>query len=254
MIVQNRSVMTRMAETLAGNQLLAALPPEDFARIAPLFVTTPARPRQTLHKQGEAVTQVYFPTGGAVSLVKTLGDGHAAEIATIGKEGMVGTHVFFGEAQSPGDVIVQVAIGDICALPTDAFNVEMARRGAFYDVMMRYCAALTNQIMQTSACNSLHSAEQRVCRWLLTTQERVGMDEFPLTHDLLADMLGVRRPTVTLIVGTLQRARLIAFHRGHLTILDRDGLEAACCECYTTVIAGFSRLLPHRFDSINVGR
>jgi CRP-like cAMP-binding protein len=123
-----------------------------------------------LHKQGEVVTHVYFPTGGAVSLVKTLGDGHAAEIATIGKEGMVGTHVFFGEAQSPGDVIVQVAIGEICALPTD------------------------------------------------------------------------------------KRAGLIAFRRGHLTILDRDGLEAACCECYTTVIAGFSRLLSHRFDSIDVAR
>jgi CRP-like cAMP-binding protein len=248
MIVQHRSVINRIADDVAGNQLIAALPAEDFARIGPLFVITPSRPRQMLHKQGETVTHVYFPTGGAVSLVKTLSDGHAAEIATIGKEGMVGTHVFFGEAQSPGDVIVQVAIGDICALPAVAFNAEMSRRGAFYDVMMRYCAALTNHIMQTSACNSLHSAEQRVCRWLLTTQERVGMDEFPLTHDVLAEMLGVRRPTVTLIVGTLQRAGLIAFRRRHVTILDRDGLEAACCECYTIAMAGFSRLLPERFE------
>jgi CRP-like cAMP-binding protein len=228
-------------DALAGNKLLAALPAEDFARIAPLFVTIPSRPRYTIHKQGDLVTHAYFPTGGTVSLVRTLSDGHAAEIATIGNEGMVGTHLYFGEAQSPGDVIVQVACGDIHAFPADAFNAEMARRGAFYNITMGYCAALTNQIMQTSACNSLHSAEQRVCRWLLMTHERVGMDVFQLTHDLLAEMLGVRRPTVTLIVGSLQRAGLISFQRGRVTILDRDGLEAACCECYATVSAGCSR-------------
>ena len=246
---QHRSVVASIAPTLSGNKLLAALPAEDFARLAPLFVTVPSRPKHTLHKQGETLTHVYFPTGGTVSLVKNLSDGHAAEIATIGNEGMVGTHVFFGEVQSPGDVVVQVAYGDIYALPIDAFNAEMSRRGAFYNVAIRYCAALTNQIMQTSVCNSLHTAEQRACRWLLMTHERVGMDEFPLTHDLLAEMLGVRRPTVTLVVGGLQRAGLIGFRRGHVTILDRDGLEAASCECYATVNASFSRLLPHRPES-----
>jgi CRP-like cAMP-binding protein len=246
---QHRSVISSIPHTLAGNKLLAALPAEDFARLAPLFVAVPSRPKHTLHKQGETVTHVYFPTGGTVSLIKTLSDGHAAEIATIGHEGMVGTHVFFGEVHSPGDAIVQVAHGDMYALPVDAFNAEMSRRGAFYNVTIRYCAALTNQIMQTSVCNSLHSAEQRTCRWLLMTQERVGMDEFPLTHDLLAEMLGVRRPTVTLIVGGLQRAGLIGFRRGHVTVLDRDGLEAKCCECYATMSASFSRLLPHCSES-----
>jgi CRP-like cAMP-binding protein len=220
------------------------LPTEEVTRLAPSVITVPSRARQALHKQGEPITHVYFPTGGAVSLVKTLSDGHAAEIATVGREGMIGTHVFFGEGQSPCDAIVQVANGEIYAVAVDAFNAEMYRRGAFYNVMIRYCAALTNQIMQTSACNSLHSAEQRTCRWLLTTHERVEMDEFALTHDFLAEMLGVRRPTVTLIVGSLQRAGLISFRRGRVTILDRDGLQAACCECYTTVKASFSRLLP----------
>jgi CRP-like cAMP-binding protein len=239
-------VVASIPNSLASNKLLAALPIEDFARLAPLFVAVPLRPKQTLHKQGQSVSHVYFPTGGTVSLIKTLSDGHAAEIATIGNEGAVGVYVFFGEMQSPGDAIVQVTHDEIYSLPVDVFSAEMHRRGAFYNVMIRYCAALTNQIMQTSVCNSLHSAEQRTLRWLLTTHERVGMDEFPLTHDFLAEMLGVRRPTITLVLGSLQRAGLIGFRRGHVTILDRDGLEAAGCECYATVKASFSRLLPQR--------
>ena len=241
---QYRPVAPSVPNALANNKLLASLPVDDFTRLAPSFTTVPARARQTLHTQGEPITQVYFPTGGAVSLVKTLSDGHSAEIATIGSEGMIGMHVFFGENLSPCDAIVQVANGAIYAVPVDAFNAEMHRRGAFYNLMIRYCAALTNQIMLASVCNSLHSAEQRTCRWLLTTHECVGMDDFPLTQDLVAEMLGVRRPTITLIVGNLQRAGLISVRRGHVTILDRDGLEAACCECYATVKASFSRLLP----------
>lgn len=246
---QDRPVVASIPNALANNKLLGTLPAEDFTRLASSLITVPARVRQTLHTQGEPVTQVYFPTGGAVSLVKTLSDGHSAEIATVGREGMIGMHVFFGENVSPCDAIVQVASGDMYALAVDAFNAEMHRRGAFYNLMIRYCAALTNQIMLASVCNSLHSAEQRTCRWLLTTHECVGMDDFPLTQDLVAEMLGVRRPTITLIVGNLQRAGLISVRRGHVTILDRDGLQAASCECYTTVKASFSRLLPQRFGS-----
>jgi CRP-like cAMP-binding protein len=234
---------------LSNNKLLSALPIEDFARLSPSFVNLPCRSKQTLQKQGEAVHHVYFPTGGALSLIKTLSDGQSAEIATIGNEGMLGTHVFFGEIHAPGSVLVHVANGDLCALAVDEFNAEMSRKGPFYNLMMRYCAALTNQIMQTSVCNSLHSVEQRAQRWLLLTHDRVGMDEFPLTHDLLAEMLGVRRPTVTLIAGSLQRAGLIGFRRGYVTILDRNGLEAACCECYATVKTSFSHLFPQRLGS-----
>jgi CRP-like cAMP-binding protein len=235
--------------SLSNNKLLSALPIDDFARLSSSFVSVPFRSKQRVHRQGEAVHHVYFPTGGALSLIKTLSDGQSAEIATIGNEGVIGMHVFFGEVYAPATALVPVANGDLCAMAVDDFNAEMARRGPFYNLMMRYCVALTNQIMQTSVCNSLHSVEQRARRWLLLTQERVGMDEFPLTHDLLAEMLGVRRPTVTLIAGNLQRAGLVGFRRGHVTILDRDGLEAACCECYATVKASLSRLLPQRLGS-----
>jgi CRP-like cAMP-binding protein len=241
---QHRSVLASIPHSLAGNKLLAALPLEDFARVAPAFVSVPVRPKQKLHKQGEPVSHVYFPISGAVSLIKTLTDGHTTEIATIGNEGMVGTHASFGETQSPGDAVVHVTSADIYALPVETFLAEMSRRGPFYNLTIRYCAALTSQIIQSSVCNSLHSVEQRVCRWLLTTHDRVGMDEFQLTQDFLADMLGVRRPTVTLIVGRLQRAGLLGFRRGRVVMLDRDGLESACCECYATVKASFSRLLP----------
>jgi CRP-like cAMP-binding protein len=235
--------------SLSNNRLLSALPLDDFARLSPLFVSVPSRAKQRLQRQGEVISHVYFPTGGTLSLVKTLGDGHSAEIATIGNEGMIGTHVVFGEAYSPADALVQVANGELYSLAVDVFNAEMNSRGAFYNLIIRYCAALTNQIMQTSVCNSLHSVEQRTCRWLLLTHERVGMDEFPLTHDFLAEMLGVRRSTITLIAGNLQRARLVGVRRGRVTILDRDGLEAVCCECYVTMKSSFSRLLPQRLRS-----
>src|SRR5687767_13969856 len=135
-----------------------------------------------------------------------MNDGQVAEIATIGNEGMAGAHVFFGEPVSPGETIVQVADGDGYAMPAGAFDDEMQRRGAFYNLIIRYYAALTNQFMQTTVCNSLHSAEERGSRWLLLTHDRVGKDEFQLTHEFMASMLGVRRPTVTLVAGSLQRA------------------------------------------------
>jgi CRP-like cAMP-binding protein len=173
-----------------------------------------------------------------------MNDGQVAEITTIGNEGVVGAHVFLGEAESIGDTIVQVPDGGMFTMPVDAFNAEMHRRGAFYNVIMRYQAALTNQIMQTSVCNSLHSAEERACRWLLMTHDRVGRDEFQLTHEFMAAMLGVRRPTVTLIAGSLQRAGLISYRRGHITIVSREGLESASCECYESAKASYRRLMP----------
>ena len=226
------------------NKLLAALPQDDYARVAPMLTVVPMRFKQTLHKQGERVERVYFPTGGALSLVRNMSDGHVAEIAAIGSEGVAGAHVFFGETESVGDTIVQVPNGDGYAMAADAFNGEMHRRGAFYNLIIRYYAALTNQVMQTSVCNSLHSAEERGYRWLLMTHDRVGRHEFQLTHEFMAGMLGVRRPTVTLIAGSLQRSGLIAYRRGYVTILNREGLESASCECYESVKASYRRLLP----------
>lgn len=171
-------------------------------------------------------------------------DGQIAEIATIGNEGIIGAGVFFGDSQSFGETIVQVADGDGFRMTIEAFLAEMHRRGTFYHRVMRYSQALTIQVMQTTVCNGLHSAEQRCCRWLLMTRDRAGSDELILTHEFLSVMLGVRRPTVTLIVHALQQAGLVDTRRGMIQIVDRQRLEAASCECYATVKANFARLLP----------
>ena len=240
---RTQPVETYTAPRPAHNKLLAALSSEDYVRLAPSLKPVLLRSKDSLHKQGERLTRVYFPSAGSLSLIKQMSDGEVAEITTIGREGMVGAHVFFGEVESVSDITVQVE-GEASAMAVDAFTAEMNRRGYFYNLIIRYCAALSNHVMQIGVCNSLHSAEQRACRWLLLTHDRVGRDEFPLTHDFMAAMLGVRRPTVTLIVTSLQRAGLIACRRGVITIVDRQGLEVTACECYAAVNASFGRLLP----------
>jgi CRP-like cAMP-binding protein len=227
----------------SANRLLAALPEEDYQRVVPHLTTVSTRFGQVLHKQGEPILDVYFPGGGACSLTKVMQDGETAEIATVGNEGILGSCVFFGDDQSPTETLVQVPDGDCRKMPRDAFMAEMERVGAFHNLVIRYAQALMTQVMQTTACNGLHTAEQRCCRWLLTTHDRVGSDELKLTHEFLSSMLGVRRPTVTLIAQTLQNTGLITYGRGHITIVNRQGLEAAACECYATVKANFQRLL-----------
>jgi CRP-like cAMP-binding protein len=226
------------------NRLLSSLPAEEYARVAPLLRTVSLTARQVLHKQGAPVTDVYFPGGGACALVKNMDDGRTTEIATVGAEGVIGASVFFNQHESSCDVVVQLASDTAHVMPADAFRAEMARRGAFYNLVIRYNQGLMTQLMQTTACNGLHSVEKRCCRWLLTTHDRVGRDEFPLTQEFLATMLGVRRPTVTLVATALQQQGLISYRRGHVTIVDREKLEAASCECYATVKATFARLLP----------
>jgi CRP-like cAMP-binding protein len=226
------------------NKLLASLPSGDYQRVRPFLRTVPLRLREIIHKQDQPIDDVYFLTSGACSLVKTLQDGHVTEVAIVGGEGVIGASVFFGQQVAECDALVRLPNSAADVMSADAFNAEMNQRGAFYQMVVRYCAALTNQIMQTSVCNSVHSAEQRGCRWLLMTHDRVGRDEFPITHDFMAEMLGVRRPTVTLMAASWQRAGLIGYRRGHVKILNRAGLEAACCECYAAVKSSFSRLLP----------
>jgi CRP-like cAMP-binding protein len=177
-------------------------------------------------------------------------DGLVSEVATIGNEGLAGASVFFGETVSTGEMIVQVPDGHAYRLSVDAFNAEMARRERFHNLVVRYYQSFVNQIMQTTVCNALHTAEERGCRWLLMTHDRVRKDEFRLTHEFAAAMLGVRRPTMTLIAGSLQKAGLINYRRGYVTIVDRIGLEAAACECYEAVRTVFRRLLPEILDPV----
>lgn len=226
------------------NKLLSSLPADDYERILPLLRPVALTTRQVLHKQGMPITHVYFPGDGACALVKNMDDGRTTEIATVGAEGVIGASVFFSQHESSCDVVVQLPTQTAQVMAVDAFLSEMARRGAFYNLVIRYNQGLMTQLMQTTACNGLHSVEKRCCRWLLTTHDRIGRDEFPLTQEFLATMLGVRRPTVTLVATSLQQQGLISYRRGYVTIVDRNRLEAASCECYATVKASFARLLP----------
>jgi len=226
------------------NKLLAVLPVEDRQRVMAQLSIVPFQFRQVLHKQGETIEDVYFPCGGACSLTKTMEDGRTAEVGTVGNEGMLGAAVFFGDGQAQSDVIVQVAAKSGYKMAVRSFVEEMNLHGAFYNRVIRYYQALAIQVMQTTACNALHSAEQRCCRWLLMTRDRVGSDDLSLTHEFLAIMLGVRRSTVSIIVEGLQKAGLVDTRRGQITIVDRQRLEASSCECYAAVKANFARLLP----------
>lgn len=217
-----------------ANELLAALPAEDYARLAPTLRNTPLKLKRLLHKPGEAIDHVYFPGGGFASVVTVLKDGGMVEVATIGREGMLGMSAVLNGDPSPAATMVQ-AETDVCyTMSAEAFRREMDRRGPFYDVLTRYGQALVGVIMQSTACNAVHSVEQRMSRWLLLAHDRIGKDEFTLTQEFVAMMLGTSRPTVTVVASTLQKAGLIRYHRGHVTVVDRDKLEAASCECYQT--------------------
>jgi CRP-like cAMP-binding protein len=228
------------------NKLLGTIPQADRQRISSYLTPVPAPFKHVFYKQGSTIDHVYFPCSGAWSLTKTMEDGGTAEVGTVGNEGMIGSAAFFGDRISHTEALVQVA-GDIdpFKMPVAAFMAEMELRAAFFNRVVRYHQAQAVQIQQTTACNALHHAEQRCCRWLLMTRDRVGSDELKLTHEFLAIMLGVRRPTVTIIVCTLEKAGLIANGpRGTITIADRAKLETASCECYATVKTNFARLLP----------
>jgi CRP-like cAMP-binding protein len=226
------------------NKLLASLPLEDYGRLAPHLKTVPLKKRQVLHKQGQIIREVFFLGGGVCSLIKVMEDGRTRGIAPIGNEGGLGTLVFLGERESFGDCVVQIPDGGAEAMPVEAFSAEMEHHGAFFDRVIRYNRALTTQMMQTIACIGFHSAQQRFCQWLLMVRDRVGRDEFPMTHESMAATLGVRRPTVTLAARSLQQDGLIQSRRGHVTILNRAALEAQSCGCYTAVKTIFARLLP----------
>jgi CRP-like cAMP-binding protein len=217
-----------------ANHLLAALPADDYARLAPTLGNTPLKLKRFLHKPGEPVDQVYFPGGGFISVVTVLKDGGMVEVATIGREGMLGLSAILNGDPSPAASMVQAEADECYTMSAKAFRQEMNRRGAFYELLTRYGQALVGVIMQSTACNAVHSVEQRLSRWLLLAHDRVGKDEFPLTQEFAGMMLGTSRPTVTIVAGTLQKAGLITYHRGRVTVVDRNRLEAASCECYRT--------------------
>jgi CRP-like cAMP-binding protein len=219
------------SSTPAANRLLTSLPAEDYRRLQPLLESVPLPLKRTLYKPGEVVDYVYFPAGGFVSVVTVLADGGMVEVATIGNEGMVGISAVAAGNREPTLTMVQME-SEGHRLPADEFRREIDRRGGLHDAVSRFSHALMGMIMQSTACNALHNVEQRLARWLLTAHDRVAKDQFPLTQEFLAMMLGAARPTVTIVAGTLQRAGLITYRRGQITIVDREALEGASCECY----------------------
>jgi CRP-like cAMP-binding protein len=216
------------------NQLLAALPPDDYRRLAPTLDVIPLKLKEFLHKPGESIAHVYFPGGGFASVVTVLEDGAMVEVATIGREGMLGVSAILNGDPLPAAAMVQAETDTCYKMAVGDFRDEMNRRGPFHDLMIRYGQALSGLIMQSTACNAVHSVEQRLSRWLLMAHDRIGRDDFPLTQEFVAMMLGTSRPTVTVVAGTLQKAGLITYQRGHVTIVDREKLESASCECYRT--------------------
>jgi CRP-like cAMP-binding protein len=225
------------------NRLLAALPADDFNRLRPHLQTVPVRARQVLHKIGEPLDVVYFLNGGVASITTTLPDGTMVEAATVGDEGMVGIEAFLNDHPvAPGEVLMQVPDTNAAMLSVDRFREELARHGALHSLMGRYTEVVIAQMMQSTACNALHQVPQRCARWLLTTHDRMHEQDFHLSHEFLAMMLGVQRPTVTVVAGTLQHAGLIRYIHGRVTVRNRKGLEAASCECYGIVRAHFNRL------------
>ncbi|MEH1848366.1 MAG: Crp/Fnr family transcriptional regulator [Nostoc sp.] len=224
------------------NQLLAVLLPEEYSRLAPYMDVVYLEFRQELYLPNQPIEYVYFLNYGVASLLTVMMDGSAIEVATVGNEGMVGLPVFLGADMIPGECFIQVA-GSALRMRVDAFKTHVTPNSQLYNLLQRYTQTLFNQIAQSTACNRLHSIEQRMCRWLLMTADRVETDTFSLTQEFLSIMLGVNCSTVSLNASILQKAGLINYSRGQITILDRLGLENITCECYQVVNAEFKRLL-----------
>ncbi len=224
------------------NRLLELLTANDFERLRPHLEPVPLDYKFELAGAGKPIGFVYFPVAGVASLVNTMMDGSAAEVGTVGNEGMVGLPVILGDTVTPSDVYVQVP-GTALRMPASLFRDALADSATLRTVMLHYVHALFNQISQSAACNSFHTVEQRCCRWLLMTHDRVQSDRFILTQEFLGMMLGVRRTSITLTAKQLKQQKLIDYSRGHVHILDRPGLEQLSCECYAVSKREFDRLL-----------
>jgi CRP-like cAMP-binding protein len=224
------------------NRLLALLPLEDFRRILPDLETIPMIAKAVLLRRGTPIDHVFFPNGGICSVTAMMKNGQAVEIATVGDEGMVGMGAFFGSEAMSGETMVQVPDTTLVRMTIKGFDREMKRQGALYEAVRRHAQGTLALMMQSTACVALHTVEQRCCRWLLMTHDRVKSDQFSLSQEFLAMMLASARPTVSIVAAALQRAGFIRYRRAQMTILDRRGLEASSCECYATIRAEFARL------------
>jgi CRP-like cAMP-binding protein len=224
-----------------ANRLLAALPRADYERLRVDLVPVALRHKQTLWEPNQPIEALYFPID-AMASVLAVTESAMVEVGTIGNEGLVGLPIFLGAPTSTNRAIVQVA-GQGERLAIGPFQREVRRGGRFRELLQRYTQGFLTQVSQTTACNRAHSAERRLARWLLIIRDRVGRNQFPMTHEFLGQMLGVRRATVSQTAASLQRAKLISYSRGMITIRNGSALERATCECYRIVRDEFERLL-----------
>ena len=225
------------------NSLLTALPEPVRERLLPHLEPVQMPLGDVLYESGSQLQYVYFPTTSIVSLLYVMEDGASAEIAVVGREGLLGIALFMGGESTPSRAIVQSA-GLGFRLKAQVLKEEFNRAGPLMHLLLRYTQALITQMSQTAVCNRHHSVHQQLCRWLLMSLDRLPSNKLIMTQELIANMLGVRREGVTEAAGKLQNAGLILYSRGHITVLDRPGLEAEACECYQVVKKEFDRLLP----------
>ncbi|MBK6469187.1 MAG: Crp/Fnr family transcriptional regulator [Betaproteobacteria bacterium] len=226
-----------------SNELLAVLPEDEWQRIQPLLEWVDLPLGQVLYESGRTLSHVTFPTNAIVSLLYVMEDGASAEIAVVGREGVVGISLFMGGGSTPSRAVVQSA-GQGWRLPAGVIQAEFNRSAPVMHLMLRYTQALITQMAQTAVCNRHHSLDQQLCRWLLLSLDRLEGKELLMTQELIANMLGVRREGVTEAALKLQKDGLIRYARGHISVLDRPGLEARTCECYAVVKKEYDRLLP----------
>jgi CRP-like cAMP-binding protein len=225
-----------------GNFILSALPAADYERIASSLTPVSLRLGDILFEPGERVRQIYFPIASLVSMLALMEDGATIEAGVVGKEGVVGLCVILGAETSMMQALVQVA-GDAFSIPAEAFMDEFKRGGELQSLVLRHTHTLFTLVSQTAACNRVHTVEERLARWMLTTRDRVQSDEFLMTQEFIARMLGTRRSGVTVAAGILQNAGLITYKRGRINIINGEKLEAASCECYRIVKEEYDRYL-----------
>ncbi len=227
------------------NLLVAALPPDAWQRWEPLLELVELPLGHVLYESGQTLGYVYFPTTAIISLLYVMENGASAEIAVVGNDGLVGISLFMGGETTPSRAVVQSA-GLGYRLGATTLKDEFGRAPVLH-LLLRYTQALITQMAQTAACNRHHTLDQQLCRWLLLSRDRLAGDELVMTQELIANMLGVRREGVTEAALHLQRDGLIRYSRGHITMLDREGLARRSCECYAVVKREYDRLLPRGF-------
>ena len=234
--------MYQSQQSAVRNRLLAALPPSEFAALANHLQPAKLELKQTLYEPGQRIQTVYFPEGGLVSHIAPLENGHSVEVGIIGREGLAWLPVVLGAERASTEAIVQME-ANAWHIRSDALRAAFDRSAALRSLLLRYVQAFHAQVAQTAACNAQHAVDVRLARWLLMQHDRAEQDEFPMTHEFLALMLGARRPSISVAAAVLQKLGAVRYTHGRMTVLDRAGLEAAACECYGTVQEQFDDLL-----------